>query len=935
MSSTPVPLDQCERLNAEAYTECTRFSRFVLLQPKASASSAARDDGPARLPIDFKFRDRRRTAALVAEASARLQNLKMRLPVVDPPKIKNPPKGIDQTVAGLGVVNVRGRLDKARRVEAMKNLYPEVVAQPAVARALTQPIGLRPDLGRLLQPILDGVRDYVRIATEASASAMWAVGLDFRQCWQSQGYLRGRLVRSLPLTPGEQLEVVIRTWDKRTERKNTVESVARQLSTEITGEEKWMLATKMLFGDQANASINPSAGANGDVSIPVDVVTANLGGNLGLAGNFANQLSQSTENSTDYIHSTIVKTAQSLQATRTNTVELVSETGEEATRKQVISNTNRCHTLTYHYFEVLERFSVETKFDKAALHLLIPLPLPDITPEWVLCHECYLRKVLPCEIFYAGLEAAKTLVSWRKLERLYPPAVAAPAPATGSKAGDYTSPFAERVRDVLERWQVLKNAELISLGSTASDDLLSAIAEGGQAIAEGLGKLTQDAGGNIEDGLESAGELVQSGLETAGDALQSVGNALGGLVGVHFMSQPRAFAAGGRTEGGPGTWLYREVAAIASPQIADAMSFLETAWPQTEALPASERGLAEFNVLQTFFAKLGMPAFTFGKVDALFAGAAAAAIGAGALAGGTVGAVAGGVAGAAIAVWAFGVSAIPGAAIGATAGGLAGASVGAAAVSAALAVIAVLEAAGLADTVPDDEGLKDAAVRLKALLDSTTALAPAAGLPGSASGADAAAAAAAATERWHEQMQTLAEAQTEYDRLACHLGRNLVSYMQGLWVQWPDHQILAEARRHGVPAGAVEPRFAGFHGRFGALPVSDLDWVESEGGLDWEKTVETLADKARRQSRREEITLATPGMTVEPSLGKCDACEPFIEEHRALDLEFRRAEVDLQKSRARQEAAEADRFQKRIAKDELDDPTPFEGASVNVEIEKP
>jgi hypothetical protein len=117
MSSTPVHLDQCERLNAEAYSECTRFSRFVLLQPKASGSSKAGDGGPARLPVDFKFRDKRRIAALVAEARARLQNLKMRLPVVDPPKVRNPPKGIDQAVAGLGVVKVRGRLDKVRRVE--------------------------------------------------------------------------------------------------------------------------------------------------------------------------------------------------------------------------------------------------------------------------------------------------------------------------------------------------------------------------------------------------------------------------------------------------------------------------------------------------------------------------------------------------------------------------------------------------------------------------------------------------------------------------------------------------------------------------------------------------------------------------------------------------------------------------------------------------
>lgn len=647
MSSQPVPLSQCEKLNAVLYEECTRFNRFVLLKPKPkdddSLTGGSGSPPVATLPTDYKFRDRRRITQLARRADDKLRDLRVRFPVVVPDPVPNRPDTGGHAgkrpvlVSGLGEVELSGRkLDRAQRLQAMKSLFPATVITGPVMRSmgsLPAQFGLKPDLDGMLDPIVKAVRDFAQMATEAQSKAVWAIGLDFRQCWHSQGYLRGRLVRSLPLTPGEQLEIVIKTWDRRTERKSEVESVARQLSNEITGEEKWMLATKMLFGDQTNVSVNPSAGANGDVSIPIDTVTANLGGNLGVAGNFADQLSQSTESGTQYIHDSIVKAAQSLSATRTNTVELGHEVGEEVTRKQTIANTNRCHTLTYHYFEVLERFTVQTRFNGASLYLLIPLPVPDITEEWVLCHECYLRKVLPCETYYAGFAAAKTLLAWQKLGVLYPPATTAPPPGTGGggKADDFASPFSAAVNDVLDRWHVLRDAEMLSIGSSAAgDDLLADIAAGGQAIADGLGKLATDVVNGVEGGIAAAGEAIDEGLQTVGNAVQAAGNALGGLAGAMFSVQPQmmAFSLGGNvTRGGAGTWLYREVAKLAAPQIADAFSFLDTAWPGTQSVAPSARGLAEFNVLLTFFAKLGAPAATFGKVDALFVGAAAAAVG--------------------------------------------------------------------------------------------------------------------------------------------------------------------------------------------------------------------------------------------------------------------------------------------------------------------
>jgi hypothetical protein len=61
------------------------------------------------------------------------------------------------------------------------------------------------------------------------------------------------------------------------------------------------------------------------------------------------------------------------------------------------------------------------------------------------------------------------------------------------------------------------------------------------------------------------------------------------------------------------------------------------------------------------------------------------------------------------------------------------------------------------------------------------------------------------------------------------------------------------------------------------------------------------------------VTLPTPGVTLEARLGQCSACEDFIEDTRALDLDLRRAQL-------RQAQAEADRLEARVKASELEDP---------------
>jgi hypothetical protein len=375
--------------------------------------------------------------------------------------------------------------------------------------------------------------------------------------------------------------------------------------------------------------------------------------------------------------------------------------------------------------------------------------------------------------------------------------------------------------------------------------------------------------------------------------------------------------------GGAGTFVYRHIASTVAPQLFDSLAFLKNAWPATQALSGAERTAAEIAVLEAFFSQLGDPTAVFRKIDAaiaaLAAAPAAAAGGFGAVAGGTVGGIVGAV-----------VAGPPGAAVGVAAGAVAGAVQYAAIAGAVTGLIASLEPLGLADTIPDDEGLKASVMALKQRYDASRALGPLSPeFSRLGAGSDA-----GMIGRMLEEIREVAAARVEFERLRCHLGQNLPFYMQGVWSQLKDYELRAILAANRVPGRAVEARITGFVGDLGAFRVTDAQWLKKEGGLDWKALEKELASRFEAP-RQDIVELPTQGMTVEAQVGQCSAGEQFIEDHRALDVMDRRAEVDIRIAEAAQAQQEAKRFEARIKKGELDDPTPFEHASVQVTVDKP
>lgn len=189
------------------------------------------------------------------------------------------------------------------------------------------------------------------------------------------------------------------------------------------------------------------------------------------------------------------------------------------------------------------------------------------------------------------------------------------------------------------------------------------------------------------------------------------------------------------------------------------------------------------------------------------------------------------------------------------------------------------------------------------------------------------------SESWPYQPKDLAEARVAQDALLAHITTHECFYRQAIWASLGvDDRLLILRLMNDLPRN-VEPRVVGFLADECALPLRldqhpdvaewlDKNVVHNQG---------LLADPVPFT-----ITLPTNGVTMGTRLGQCSTCEEFIENHRQLDLDQKRAEVDLAKERVAQEKLETSRYEARLNASQLDDPDPSQKEPVvRVVVEKP
>jgi hypothetical protein len=219
----------------------------------------------------------------------------------------------------------------------------------------------------------------------------------FEQTWQPSGYTRGELVGSLSLAPGERLTLEVHSWDKSTRKSEDELSTEQEMRTSEKLTQRDALTVAQEYSKQRNSNVS----ASGTVPIPKMP--------LSVSGQVSTQTSESLRRTRETLREQTAEASNTLKINRKTRLEVSRETGREEKQTRVLENTNRCHSLNCHYFEVVANYVVTTRLVSVRPCVLLRNPRPSFTRDWVLCHTGTLIEALLDRTFLPGFEGARAL----------------------------------------------------------------------------------------------------------------------------------------------------------------------------------------------------------------------------------------------------------------------------------------------------------------------------------------------------------------------------------------------------------------------------------------------------------------------------------------------------------------------------------------------
>jgi len=245
--------------------------------------------------------------------------------------------------------------------DGCENLFPANVALQEFH--FYQVIGLSDVSSQLAD--LEGVRDKVKVG----------VVNEYRLAWYPLGHSLGQIQYSLPLAPGESVNLAVIDWtrrdvDTRSEDTKEAEQLVHNQRRDRTITETVNAAIKEYqsgssFMAGLGASVGLSAATGAAVGGPVGLgvgLAAGLAGSLGGASSNSGGSRDIAASTVQKLSDNITQASASMRELQSTVVVQTTQSEKESIETRTVVNYNHSHALTILYYEVLRHFRTVTEY---------------------------------------------------------------------------------------------------------------------------------------------------------------------------------------------------------------------------------------------------------------------------------------------------------------------------------------------------------------------------------------------------------------------------------------------------------------------------------------------------------------------------------------------------------------------------------------------
>jgi hypothetical protein len=252
----------------------------------------------------------------------------------------------------------------------------------------------RDPLSRLMLELAERLAAPYKFTVFAPNTVNFGLLVTYRQAWRPISYQVGRLVKTIPLAPGEAREYSIKSVEKKSRNEKEIENNLRVKKSE--SESKGTIESQI--ASKASNRTNWKLSAEGSGSVGVFSASASAG--------MDGSAESASEDSKKSMREAVQKANEEDKKEHTWEVSTTQETQLETSESVKISNPNQEIPVTYLLYELQRRYGICEKLHAVQPVVLVANDVPpphEVDEDFLIAHDWIIRRALLDDEFMAAL----------------------------------------------------------------------------------------------------------------------------------------------------------------------------------------------------------------------------------------------------------------------------------------------------------------------------------------------------------------------------------------------------------------------------------------------------------------------------------------------------------------------------------------------------